>query len=261
MKKNIESTVAIVVGVVAIVVIWSVAAFALNDEMMMPAPSAVAKEFIAIFGEKSTYKSIIGTLWRSTISFSVAFAFAVLFALAANVSSFCEKLFYPLIALVRVVPAMSIIFICLVWVKADNSPIVISFIVVFPMTYSAVLNAMKNRDKKVAEMLKVYGVKPSKVFFGVTLPDVFDRLFPELVSVLAFNVKLTVSGEAIAYTKFSIGREMSRANAFSDMTRLMALTLIAVLLSVVIELVVKAVYILVKRRLRDYGRKKSSQGI
>ena len=110
-------------------------------------------------------------------------------------------------------------------------------------------------------MLKVYGVKPSKVFFGVTLPDVFDRLFPELVSVLAFNVKLTVSGEAIAYTKFSIGREMSRANAFSDMTRLMALTLIAVLLSVVIELVVKAVYILVKRRLRDYGRKKSSQGI
>lgn len=261
MKKSIESTVAIVVGVVAIVVIWSVAAFALNDEMMMPAPSAVAKEFIVVFGEKSTYKSIIGTLWRSTISFSVAFAVAVLFALAANVSSFCEKLFYPLIALVRVVPAMSIIFICLVWVKADNSPIVISFIVVFPMTYSAVLNAMKNRDKKVAEMLKVYGVKPSKVFFGVTLPDVFDRLFPELVSVLAFNVKLTVSGEAIAYTKFSIGREMSRANAFSDMTRLMALTLIAVLLSVVIELVVKAVYILVKRRLRDYGRKKSSQGI
>ena len=93
MKKSIESTVAIVVGVVAIVVIWSVAAFALNDEMMMPAPSAVAKEFIAVFGEKSTYKSIIGTLWRSTISFSVAFAFAVLFALAANVSSFCEKLF------------------------------------------------------------------------------------------------------------------------------------------------------------------------
>ena len=257
MKKSIESTVAIVVGVIAIVVIWSVAAFALNDEMMMPAPSAVAKEFIAVFGEKSTYKSIIGTLWRSTISFSVAFAVAVLFALAANVSSFCEKLFYPLIALVRVVPAMSVIFLCLVWVKADNSPIVISFIVVFPMTYSAVLNAMKNRDKKVAEMLKVYGVKPSRVFFGVTLPDVFDRLFPELVSVLAFNVKLTV----IAYTKFSIGREMSRANAFSDMTRLMALTLIAVLLSVVIELVVKAVYILVKRRLRDHGRKKSSQGI
>ena len=62
MKKNIESTVAIVVGVVAIVVIWSVAAFALNDEMMMPAPSAVAKEFIAVFGEKSTYKSINSTI-------------------------------------------------------------------------------------------------------------------------------------------------------------------------------------------------------
>ena len=110
-------------------------------------------------------------------------------------------------------------------------------------------------------MLKVYGVKPMKVFFGVTLPEVFDRLFPELVSVLAYNVKLTVSGEAIAYTKFSVGREMSRANALNDMTRLMALTLIAVLLSVVIELVVRAVYILIKRRLREHGRKKSTQSI
>ena len=62
MKKSIESTVAIVVGVVAIAVIWSVTAFALNDEMMMPAPSAVAKEFIAVFGEKSTYKSINSTI-------------------------------------------------------------------------------------------------------------------------------------------------------------------------------------------------------
>ena len=61
MKKSIESSVAILGGVAAIIVIWCVAAFALHDEMMMPAPSAVAKEFIAVFGEKSTYKSIIGT--------------------------------------------------------------------------------------------------------------------------------------------------------------------------------------------------------
>ena len=86
MKKSIESSVAIVVGVAAIIIFWAVAAFALNDEMMMPAPSAVAREFIAVFGEKSTYKSIIGTLWRSTISFLTAFAIAVLFALAANAS-------------------------------------------------------------------------------------------------------------------------------------------------------------------------------
>lgn len=259
MKKSIESSVAIAVGVMSIIVFWHVAAIALNDEMMMPAPSAVAREFIAVFGEKSTYKSIIGTLWRSTISFLTAFAVAVLFALAANSSPFCEKLFYPLIAFVRVVPAMSVIFLCLVWVKKDNSPIVISFIVVFPMTYSATLNAMKNRDKKVAEMLKVYGVKPLKVFFGVTLPEVFDGLFPELVSVLAFNVKLTVSGEAIAYTNFSIGREMYRANALDNTAKLMAFTLIAVLLSIIIELAAKVVYNLIKRGLRRYGRKKSLQ--
>lgn len=259
MKKSVKNTVAILLGIAAVVAIWYITAAAIGDETLAPSPNAVIREFFSVLGEKRTYKSIIGTLWRSIISFFISFFAAVLFAVPASFSKFSEKAFYPLIALARAVPTMSVILLCLIWLKSSLAPVAVSFIVVFPMLYAAVLNALKNRNKGSAEMLKIYGVKPVKVFFGFTFPDIFERLFPEFVSVFAFNVKLTVSGEAIAYTRQSLGREMYAANASFLTGRLMAFTLIAVLISVVLELVVKGIYLIIENGVRNYARKKSEQ--
>lgn len=261
MKKSIKSSLAIISGIIFIIILWYITAGIFNDDMIAPAPHAVMKEFFAILGEKSVYKSIIGTFSRSMISFLIAFAMALLMAIAANASAFLEKFFYPLVALLRVLPAMAAILLCLIWLKSAKSPIAISFIVVFPMTYSTIFSAIKNRDKETAELLKVYGVKPFKVFWGCTFPNVFDKIFPELVSLLAFNVKLTVSGEALANTQLSIGREMYVANAYLETGRLMAFAVIAVLLSVIIEVVIKSIYKIVKGAVVGYARKKSEQAI
>ncbi len=257
MQRNLKNSLAFVIGAAVIIAAWYATASAINDELFVPSPSEVVRETVAILSEKSTYKSIIGTFWRSTISFLISFVAAIAFASVASLSSYAEKAFYPLVAIVRVTPAMSIIFLCLIWLKAESSPVAISFIVVFPMLYSATLNALKNRDKKITEMLKVFGVSPAKRFFGVTLPDVFNRLFPELISTLAFSVKLTVSGEALAYTKASIGREMYRASSLLITGRVIAWTILAILLSVIIELAAKLVYNLIRRGIRENGRKKS----
>ena len=261
MKKSIKSSLAIVSGIIFIIILWYITAGIFNDDMIAPAPHAVMKEFFAILGEKSVYKSIIGTLWRSTISFSISFAVALALAVIASFSPLAEKFFYPLVAIVRVVPAMSVILLCLIWLRSSKSPIAVSFIVVFPMLYSAILNALKNRDKNLIQMLKAYNVKPMKVFFGATLPDVVGKLFPEFVSVFAFNIKLTISGEALAYTKQSIGREMYAANSNFLTGRLLALTVIAVLLSVALELLFKGVYYLIKKGIKEHGRKKTLQAL
>lgn len=261
MKKSLKSSAAIFCGVLLIIVVWYVAAIKVNNSLLIPSPTETAKEFVALLGEKQVYKSVIGTFKRSLISFAIAFACALAMACAANFSSFVEKLFYPLIAVMRVIPAMAAILMCLLWLKSAKSPIAISFIVVFPMLYASVFGALKNRDKGVSEMLKVYGVSPIKRFFGATFPDVVKRLFPEIVSTLTFNVKLTVSGEALANTALSLGREMYVANAYFETARLIALTVAAILLSVMIEIVLKSCYYFVGRLKREYDRKQTVKAL
>ena len=59
MKKSIKSSLAIISGIVFIIILWYITAGIFNDDMIAPAPHAVMKEFFAILGEKSVYKSII----------------------------------------------------------------------------------------------------------------------------------------------------------------------------------------------------------
>ena len=261
MKKSLLSSAALLAGIIAVILVWYGVALKINSDLLAPTPLAVCRELFAALKEKSVYKSIIGTFSRSMISFSIAFVIALVMAVAANTSVYLEKFFYPLVALLRVLPAMAAILLCLIWLKSAKSPIAISFIVVFPMAYSTIFSAIKNRDKDTAELLKVYGVKPFKVFWGCTFQNVFEKIFPELVSLLAFNVKLTVSGEALANTQLSIGREMYVANAYLETGRLMAFAVIAVLLSVVIEIVIKLLYKIIKGAIVGYARKKSEQAI
>ena len=62
MKKSIKSSLAIISGIIFIIILWYITAGIFNDDMIAPAPYAVMKEFFVILGEKSVYKSIIGTL-------------------------------------------------------------------------------------------------------------------------------------------------------------------------------------------------------
>lgn len=259
MKKSVKNTAAVLLGCAAVIAIWYISAAIINDEILAPSPKSVMAELFSILGKKRTYKAINGTLLRSITSFFISFFAAVLLAVPASFSGFVKKAFYPLVALSRAMPTMSVILLCLIWLKSSAAPVAVSFIVVFPMLYAAVLNALENRNKRTAEMLKIYGVSKTKVFFGVTFPDILEKLFPEFVSVFAFNVKLTVSGEAIAYTRQSLGREMYAANASFLTGRLMAFTLIAVLLSVALELIVKGIYLAITRGVKNHARKKSEQ--
>ncbi|MBO4262714.1 MAG: ABC transporter permease subunit [Clostridia bacterium] len=229
---------------------------AVDDEMIFPSPVAVWAELLALAKTSVFYGEILSNLGRTLLSFSSAFVLASVAAAFASRYVVVEKLFYPLVAATRSVPTMSVILWCLIIFRSDKSPMAVSFIVIFPMLYSAVKGAIKQRDKSLDEMARVFNVGGAKAFFVITLPDVAKRLYPQFLSTLSFNVKLTVAGEALAYTRSSLGREMKIANANLETARLFAITVAVILLSVALEFAVRAAVEGAKRCKNGYDRKK-----
>lgn len=257
MKKSLKNGLAVLVSVSVIILIWFAVSAKIDSELIIPTPSLVLKNVFIAFSEASVWRAVFGTLGRVAVSFLISFAVALLFAIAANRFKYLEKAFYPLVAAMRATPTMSVILLCLIWLKPSKSPVAVSFIVVFPMLYSAILNALKNRNKSIEEMARAYGVGRFKIFLGITVREVIDGLFSDFITILAFNVKLTVAGESLANTRRSIGREMSVANVNFETARLIALTVIAILLSIIIELVVKLIRYAIIRGINEYNRKKT----
>ena len=70
-----------------------------------------------------------------------------------------------------------------------------------------------------------------------------------------------MAGESLANTRISIGREMSVANVNFETARLIALTVIAILLSIIIEVVVKLIRYAIIRGINEYNRKKTIKAL
>ena len=69
------------------------------------------------------------------------------------------------------------------------------------------------------------------------LPQIAEPVVSQTGSNFSFCIKLTVSAEVMAYTLRSLGGLMATANAYFEIPRLMALTLISVLLGLLFEFV------------------------
>ncbi len=264
MEKIVKDSLAALASVCFFVIIWTAMSLSVASEFIAPSPIVVAKEFVSIFsGEKlsATIGAIVGTFERTVQGYFSALLAALLAAVVADRFSLFEKAFYPIVAIARAMPTMSIILLVLIWLKPTKSPILISFLVIFPMLYSAVLGALKNRDRSIGEMAKSYGVNKAKLFFEATLPNVAEALFPQISSTLAFAVKLTVSGEALANSSLSLGREMYVAQVNLETARLLAYTLVAVLLSIAVELVLKFFGFATKKVVYGYNRRKTEQAL
>ncbi len=246
MKNKLKSF-APIFTLIILIGCWYVVAMSVNATILVPTPHKVFISFGEILGEISFYKSIISSVGRTFISFLIGFILGVMVAIVAGISSFFEKLFYPIIILVRATPTMSIIFLCIIWFNSQISPMVVCLTVIFPLFYSSTLQAIKSVDKNLIEMSNFYKITKRQQILWLYLPAVASRLFADSISILAFNVKLMISAEALSRTQLSLGREMAISKESLETARLICYALTAVALSYVFEIFLKAIKKLIDR--------------
>lgn len=255
--KTVEKIVYPLISAVIMICLCYIISYRVGNDLIAPAPHEVFKEFIRIVGEKGFFKRVFSTLIRSFYGYVLSFAVALAFAVAAKSSTAIEKILYPVTVVSRAIPTMSIILLCLMWLKSGTIPIVVSFAILFPMIYSQIISVLNSSDNKIKQMMKVYKVPAAKRFFKYYLPDTTTRLYPQFVATFSFNIKLTISGEAMAYTLNSIGQSMKSANMNLETANLLSWTLTAILLSFIVELVLKALRSAVVKVKNEYRNKKT----
>lgn len=228
----------------------------LDSKIAAPQIDLIVKETGKIIAEKTFAKTVFSTLWRAVYGFMISLLIATVFAVIASAGEIIEKLLYPLTLISRAIPTMSIILLCLIWLKADKTPVAVSVVIVFPMLYSLLLSAIKSVNDDMKDVIRVYRVPKFKALVKYYIPSVFILAFPQLVTTLSFNIKLTISGEALAYTPGSIGVQMKLANGNFNTANLLAWTIVSVLLGFAVELILKALYKIGERVRYGYRNRK-----
>lgn len=220
------------IGAVLIACVWASVAAIYNKPLIVPSLFDVVVSFFRLFIQPSFYADAGFTLLRSVLCYISAYVLSLPLALLATFSKIFANVFKLFVEILRSVPVIAVILIALTVFSSSALPIAVGFLMVFPLSYSGLYNALSSCEVRLnEEMCSVYKVRKRDVVKYVYMPVLTPASFSQAKSLLPLAVKVVVSGEALAYSRVGLGLAMQSSQINVQIDRLIAYALVAVLLS------------------------------
>ncbi len=230
-KKILQKTVSVAVALL----FWQAAAVLLNEKIILVAPTDVFARLFTIWEEPAFFSSVWFSFSRIAAGFLIALAVGVVLALAAGRFHIVEILLWPYMVTVKSIPVASFIIIALVWLTSSSLSVFISFMIVLPIIYTNILNAIRSVDKKMLQMADVFRLSFAKRLVYVWLPQIKPFLFSACSIAIGLAWKSGVAAEIIGIPQGSIGEALYYSKVYLNTTDMFTWTLIIVIMSVAFE--------------------------
>ena len=215
--------------------LWQLAAMLLDQRLLLASPVKVLGRLATIWLEKGFWQTVSFSFVRIVCGFLLAFVTGILLAVLAGRFPIVEIFLWPFVLTVKSVPVASFIIILLIWLSSAELSIIISFLMVFPILYSNVLQGIKSTDGKLTEMAQLYKMPWSRRLFYIYLPQVKPFLYSACSVALGMSWKAGIAAEVIGIPAGSIGDALYQSKIYYNTSDLFAWTVIIVLISVGFE--------------------------
>ena len=236
-------------------IIWLIAYYSVKNDYVIPSISDTAASFGNCIISGSFWLAFLNTFLRTILSFAISFVLSVALVAIGVIFKAFNSFIKPFMAVLRTLPTLAVILILLFWTSPAVAPIIVTVLVLFPVIYSQLTAAVNGIDEGIIEMAKVYNVSKSERLTRIFLPMISPAVLSQTGANISLGIKVMISAEVLAGTYKSLGGLMQNARFYIDMPRLAALTVIAVLIGLLIDLCFSAIERLTfkwsKRELND----------
>ena len=216
-------------------IFWQLLSLYIHQSILLVGPIEVLKQLGLLVRDLSfwqvtwyTMRHIIGGFFLGLI------AGLILGSLSGRFPAL-ETLLWPWMACVKSVPVASMIVILLIWLRAGNLSIFISFLIVLPVIYQNTLSGVRARDKQMLEMAQGFRIHGLRKLWYIDLPMMKPFLLSAVSTAAGMAWKAGVAAEIIGTPQGSIGQRLYLDKTYLDTADLLAWTVVLVLLSVVFE--------------------------
>ena len=229
--------------------LWQIGSMALDQEILLVSPFQVLRRL----GQLALTADFWNSIGFSLMRIGCGFLLAVILGILLAALSFCfpriMELSAPLILTIKSVPVASFIILTLIWLPSRRLSILISFLMVFPVMYTNVLEGIRATDRALLEMARVFRVSPLRCIRGIYIPQVYPYFQSGLKISLGLCWKAGIAAEVIGMPSGSMGERLQQAKVYLDTPDLFAWTLVIVLVSLFFEKLVLALALRILRYL------------
>ena len=223
------------ISLAIVLLVWLIAAKSLDKPLVLPEPKEAFSELFVILGEKQTYEYGALTVGRTFLSFIISTVTAFIFSIIGVLFKPFHKVLSPIVTVLRAAPTLPVIFLTVIWFDYSEVPVVIGFLIAFPLLYSSFYTALTGVDKNLVDMAKSFNVSKKNVIQYVYLPSIRRPCLESMKSVISLTLKVVVAAEITALTKKSLGLLFRIENLTYNISALLALTVFTVIISFILE--------------------------
>lgn len=217
------------------VFLWQMASMWLKQEILLASPVSVIKRLVELIVTADFWQSIAFSFARIILGFTLALLLGTALAALAYAFFSVEILMEPLITVIKSTPVASFIILCLIWIPSRNLSVFISFLMVFPVVYTNLLEGLKQTDKQLLEMADSFGAGTGKKVEFVYLSQVKPYAATACKLGLGLCWKAGVAAEVIGIPSGSIGEKLYKAKVYLETPDLFAWTVVIILISLTFE--------------------------
>lgn len=215
--------------------VWQCAAMAVGQEVFLVSPLQALHTLLGLLPRKEFWQRVCFSSGRILLGFALGTVVSAVLAAAAESCPAAETLLAPVMQLVKATPVASFIILALVWVRGSSLSVLISFLMVLPVMYSAVRTGIESVDPQLLEMAQVFRLPLGRRLRAVWLPAVLPAFRQGCSVALGICWKSGVAAEVIGLPDGSIGDALYRAKITLSTGELFAWTFVIILLSVGFE--------------------------
>lgn len=232
--KN-KNTWIVVLSIAIMLLLWELASLMIGSEHILPGPTTALWTTLSLFGEKGFWAVVGSTLLRGLIGFAIAVIAGIALGIMGGLKEKFNAFMQPWIVVMRSVPVVAFILLALIWFKSNSVPVIIGLLTMFPMIYTNIVNGIHNVDHKLIEMARFYHVGDKRIVSEVYIPAIAPYAVSGISTAVGIGWRAIIVGEVLSQPQYGIGTFMQSAQAFLQVDKVIAWTVIAVVLSFLFE--------------------------
>ncbi len=217
------------------ILLWWLTAIIIGEELFVPSPLSVINALYGLLLHSESWLIILKSIVRVALGMLIATVIGVIMACITAKFKLLDKLFSPMISIIKATPVASFVILALIWLGSEMLPVLICALMALPLIWISVSDGIRAISKEDINVAKIFGLTKIKKIKTIYIPTVAPYFISASKTAMGLAWKAGVAAEVIAHTPLSIGKSLSNARLYYEIPEVFAWTLLVIALSMLIE--------------------------
>lgn len=222
------------------IAVWLLLFKIIDNSFLLCSPFQIARKISELVVTKDFWITTLISIVRVSVGYVSGIIIGLVLAILSSANTYIEELLSPLITVIKTTPVASFILLVLVWIKKENVPSFISFIMVLPIAWSNISMGISRVDKKMKEVGKIYKLSAKNVIKHIYIPSVKPYFLSACTTSLGLSWKAGVAAGVLSQPNYSIGANLYSSKIYLETDNLFAWTAVVIIISLILEKAVKS---------------------